>query len=78
MKSTSLNLVEVGNKAKNKWELYCLLLVKGGLYLPLNNQTSMEFISDVFFDEKKIRNLSFICIIFFQIKALLSKDVTVC
>ena len=55
MESASLNLVEVGNKAKSKWELYRLLTVEGGLYLPPEDQTNMEFISDIFFNEKKVR-----------------------
>ena len=53
MESASLNLVEVGNKAKSKWELYRLLTVEGGLYLPPEDQTNMEFISDIFFQWKE-------------------------
>ena len=54
MERTSINLEEVGNKAKSKWELYRLLTVEGGLYLPPEDQTNMEFISDIFFNEKKV------------------------
>ena len=60
MERASLNLAEVGNKGKSKWELYRLLTVEGGLYLPPEEQTNMEFISDVFFDEKKVRNMHLI------------------
>ena len=56
MERTSLNLIEVGNKAKSKWELYRLLTVEGGLYLPPEDQTNMDFVSDIFFNEKKVRN----------------------
>ena len=54
MDTISLNLMEVGNKAKSKWELYRLLTVEGGLYFPPEDQTNMEFISDIFFNEKKV------------------------
>ena len=70
---SSLNLVEVGNKAKSKWELYRLLTVEGCLYFPPEDETNMEFISDIFFNEKKnplITTLS--------IQDLHSNDVRVC
>ena len=49
MERASLNLEEVGSKANCKWELYRLLTVEGCLYFPPQDQTNMEFISDIFF-----------------------------
>ena len=54
MERTSLNLVEVRNKVKSKEELYRLLTVEGCLYLSPEGQANMEFISDAFFNEKKV------------------------
>ena len=76
MERTSINLGEVGNKARSKWELYLLLTVEGGLYLPSENQTKMEFISDIFFNEKKVnKDLVFVMILF--VKVLHSSDIKV-
>ena len=54
MERTRVNLLEVGTKVQSKHELYRLLTVEGGMHLPPQEQTNMEFISDIAFGEKQV------------------------
>ena len=55
MERTKVNLLEVGTKIQSKKGLYRLLTVEKGMYLPPQEQTNMEFISDIAFGEKSVR-----------------------
>ena len=54
MESKTVDLSFIGTKAKSKAELYRLLTVEGMLYLPPQEYTTMSFISDICFNEKKV------------------------
>ena len=54
MQTSRVNLLEVSSKAQSKPEMYRLLTVEEGLYLPPQDQTNMEFISDIAFQVKKV------------------------
>ena len=54
MEKKSLNLLSVGLKARSKTEMYWLLKVEGGLYLPSQKETTMEHISDICYKKKKV------------------------
>ena len=47
MNSSAVNLLELGSKAQSKSEMYRLLVVEGGMYLPPEDQCSMDFVSDI-------------------------------
>ena len=42
-----INLLEIGNNAKSKYEIYRILTVEGGMYLPPEKECSMTFISEI-------------------------------
>ena len=42
-----INLLEIGNAAKSKHELYRILTVEGGMNLPPEKECSMTFISEI-------------------------------
>ena len=54
MGRTKANLLEVGTKDQSKNELYRLLIVEGGMYLP-PQEKNMKFISDIAFGKKSVR-----------------------
>ena len=56
MERRRVNIAEIGTKAQSKAELYRLLTVEGGMYLPPQDQTNMEFISDIAFSVKRVGN----------------------
>ena len=56
MDTRKVNITEIGTKAQSKAELYRLLTVEGGMYLPPQDQTNIEFISDIAFSVKKVSN----------------------
>ena len=47
MECSAFNLFELGSKAQSKLELYRLLVVEGGIYLPSKDQCSMDFVGDI-------------------------------
>ena len=47
METSRVNLAEVGIKAKSFSELYRMLTVERGLYLPPAEYINMSFISDI-------------------------------
>ena len=77
METSRIILYEVGIKAKSFKELYRLLTVEGGLYLPPSEYTNMSFISDICFGDKKVVFV-WITIQTFHILALKADDVRVC
>ena len=50
-----INLLEVENVAKIKHEIYRILTVEGGMYLPPEKECSISFISEIWIGDKKIR-----------------------
>ena len=54
MEEKSLNLLSVGLKARSKTEMYRLLMVEGGLDLPSQKETTIEYISDIYYKKKKV------------------------
>ena len=42
-----INLLQVGNSAKSKHELYQILTVEGGMYLRPEKECSITFISEI-------------------------------
>ena len=70
MDSTNVNLMEVGTRAQSKAELYRLLTVEGNMYLPPQEQATMEFISDIAFQEKKVSCLSILLVHIFTLGSL--------
>ena len=47
MESKRVDLTVIETKAKRKAELYRILAAEGGLYLPPQEHTNMDFISDI-------------------------------
>ena len=54
MENRRVDLTVIGTKAKSKAELYRMLAVEGGLYLPPQEYTNMDFISDIWFNDRKV------------------------
>ena len=54
MEISNVNLLDIGSKAQSKLELYRLLVVEGRMYLPPENQCSMDFISEICLQERKV------------------------
>ena len=54
METTTVNLMEVGVKAKSKSEIYLALTINGGLYLMPQKEWGMAFISNICFGKKKV------------------------
>ena len=50
----SASLISIGNKAQSKSELYKVLVVEGGMYLPPCKEIHMLFTSQVALNEKKV------------------------
>ena len=46
-RSKCINILQVGTKAQSKKEIYRILVVEGGLYLPPEKEISMLFISQI-------------------------------
>ena len=57
MEKTKINLLEIGSKVQSKSELYRAHVVEGGMYLPPEKETSMEFISEIALQEKKVSSI---------------------
>ena len=55
MESTKINVMMLGNKAQSKHELYRLLIVEANLYLPLEKENSIYFISEIVQHRKQVR-----------------------
>ena len=56
----TVNINEIGLKAKSKHEMYQLLTVSCNMYLPPESYTSIKFIRAVFENERKVSFLLFI------------------
>ena len=54
MEKELLIFMKVGTKAQSKLDLYRLLTVEGGMYLPPEKDANMDFISDIAFQNKKV------------------------
>ena len=58
MEKVSLNLLDVGGKARSKSELYKLLTVEGHLYLPPYKFCSVDFMADIIEGKRKVMAFS--------------------
>ena len=47
MEKATVNLLEIGEKARFKLELYKILTAEAHLYLPLYKYCSVDFIADI-------------------------------
>ena len=74
MERVSINLLEVGDKARSKSELYKILTVEGGLYLPPYKFWSVDFMADILEGNRNVSNNHLIVVIMVM-QALESKDV---
>ena len=63
MEKVSINLLEVGDKARTKGELYRILTAEGHLYLPPYKYCSVDFMADII--EGK-RNVNRSCLFWFH------------
>ena len=64
MEKVTLNLIEVGGKARSKLELYKLLTVDGHLYLPPYKYCSVNFMADIIEGNRKVgTNTAALCFI---------------
>ena len=52
MNKTTVNLLDLGSKARSKLELYRVLVVEGGLFLPPYKYTSID--ADIIDERKKV------------------------
>ena len=52
----AVNLLDLGSKARSKYEVYKILTNEGNLYLPPYKECSIEFITD-YLEGKKSINL---------------------
>ena len=60
MNSVSINLLEIGDKARSKSELYRILTVEGALYLPPYKFWSVDFMADKYRRQADGESYSFI------------------
>ena len=77
MEKVSISLLEVGDKARSKAELFSLLTTEGHLYLPPYKYCSIEFIADIVEGKRKVSCLS-AAEFNLLMKALESKEVIIC
>ena len=54
MEKKSIYFLSIDTKAQSKSEMYRALTIEGEFYLPLQNETTMQFISGIAFGEKKV------------------------
>ena len=54
MKRNELTVTEVGARAKSEVEIYRLLTVEGGVYLPPAKDTNFQFLRDIITGSKKV------------------------
>ena len=54
MEKICLNILDVGARAQSKSELYRILVVEGGLYLPPVKETTMLFVSQIAAGDKRV------------------------
>ena len=71
-----INFLEIGNNAKSKYEIYRILTVEGGMYLPPEKECSMTFISEIWIGDKKVGS-SLTHSLIKLIQVLYSRDVSV-
>ena len=50
----TINLNQLGSKARSKNEMYRLLTVEAKIYLPPQKECSIYFIRDIFHGKKKV------------------------
>ena len=50
----SINLAQLGTKAKSKNEMYRILTVEAKIYLPPQKECSIYIIRDIFLGQKKV------------------------
>ena len=56
MEKKRVNLLDLGNKARTKLELYRLLTAEGQLYLPPYKLCPIDFISDLIIEKKMVQS----------------------
>jgi hypothetical protein len=57
----NVNLLELGSKAQSKYEIYKILTVEGNLYLPPYKECSIQFITDILHERKRVRTSLLAC-----------------
>ena len=50
----TINVSQLGTKAKSKIEMYRILTVEAKIYLPPQKECSIYFIIDIFYGRKKV------------------------
>ena len=60
MEKEIVNLLELGGKARSKYEIYRILVTEGNMYLPPYKLCTIDFIADIFDEKKKVWPLYFI------------------
>ena len=59
MEKVTLNLIEVGGKARYKSEFYRLLTMDGNLYLPPYKHCSVDLMADIIEGRRNVFNFSY-------------------
>ena len=54
MELSEFTVAEVGARAKSKVEIYRLLTMEGGVYLPTAKDTNFQFLRDIITGSKKV------------------------
>ena len=73
MERISISLLEVGDKARSKSELYKILTVEGALYLPPYKFCSVNFMADIIEGKQNVSDHLFL--LWLLLQALEAKDV---
>ena len=60
MEKVTINFNQIRFKAMSKHELYLMLVVEDGLYLPTENETSMLYISQIAIGDKRFPSFSLV------------------
>ena len=75
METVQVNLLNLGDKARSKYELYKMLTVEGHMYMPPYKYWSVDFMADIIEGKKRYARVIFP--LFDLIQALKYKDVII-
>ena len=68
IETVQVNLLNLGGKARSRYELYKMLIVEGHLYLPPYKYWSVDFMADIIEGKKKVcQSFILLCLIWYRL-----------